>query len=103
MICTKCGADNPDEATACQVCGHKLQSPRDPRPSESAPTRREPVPLLNMAPRGKDPGLRPYREAWLVGLGVAGAAFVLLGEHLAWPVYPVVALAAGYAWLRGLR
>ena len=103
MICTKCGADNPDEAVACEVCGHKLQSVRDSRQADDRPPAPDPLPLLHQKPQGKDTRLNPYREAWLVGLGAAGAVFLLLGEHLSWPVYPVIALAAAYAWLRGLR
>lgn len=103
MICTKCGADNPDEAVSCQACGHKLQSTRDPRQADDRAPAPAPLPLLDQKPRGKDPKLSPYREAWLVGLGAAGMIFLLLGEHLSWPLYPVIAFAAAYAWLRGLH
>lgn len=103
VICTKCGADNPDEAPSCQACGHKLQSSRESRsPSERQAAPRT-LPMLDTAPRDQDPKLRPYREAWLVGLGAAGAVFLLLGGQLSWPLYLVIALAAAYAWLRGLR
>ncbi|GFK93996.1 hypothetical protein NNJEOMEG_01834 [Fundidesulfovibrio magnetotacticus] len=100
MICNKCGRENPDEALACQACGHKLQSGRAP----GGPGARglEPLPLLT----GRDPldarRAARLREAWAVALAVALGWLGFSLAEMVWPVLALGALAAAWALLRGI-
>ena len=104
MICNKCGAENPDDFKLCAGCGHKLQSGGEdrgggvgralkPRRLDLLETR---IPVASPAVLGK------FVEAWLVAVLVCAAAWVLVDRQLAWPFYPLAALAAGYCRLRGI-
>ncbi len=104
MICNKCGAENPDAFKHCAGCGHKLQSGGEERRSGAGralrPRRLE---LLEThIPVASPEVLGKYVEAWLVAVLVCAATWVLVDRQLAWPFYPLAALAAGYCRLRGI-
>ncbi len=109
MQCVKCGAENPDTERFCGVCGHKLQSGRQPgaegagqgggEGGAAGQSRR----LLDFQGwAGSERGFGPYIEAsaYAVVL-VAGVAWCLAAGVL-WPLYPLIAVLALVAWLRRL-
>lgn len=102
MHCNKCGRENPDDATACRECGHKLQSGRaGARPGEG---REGPglLPPLSGAGPGARKKMRLLAEAWAVAALVWLCAWGVLQAGFDWALYPLAALAAGYAWMRGI-
>ena len=103
MYCTKCGKENPDEATACDGCGHKLRSAwAGGRENGEREERDGPLPLLRGAGPGSRRRLRLLAESW----GVAGlvwlAAWFFLRFELAWALYPLAFADGAYAWMRGI-
>ena len=101
MICNRCGRENPDDARSCLECGHKLQSGRMQGSGRHA-FGVEPLALLRPPGQAARRRIRKHVEAWTVAALVWGAACWLLYEGWYWPLYPLTAVAAGYAWLRGM-
>jgi len=101
MICNRCGKDSPDDSLSCPGCGHKLQSGRK-APEDGGEAPGEALPFLT----GPGPAVRrrarKHIEAWVVAVLVCGVTWWLTGEHWFWPLYPLFAAGAGYAWLRGM-
>lgn len=103
MICNKCGIENPDDFKLCLGCGHKLQSGGDDRGQGAGTLPRPRLELLDTnIPVASPAVLGKYLEAWLVAGVVCAAAWVLVDRQLAWPFYPLAALAAGYCRLRDI-
>jgi hypothetical protein len=126
MICNKCGAENDDGLRFCANCGHKLRSRE--RPAESgpeqpadtqAPDRPEgtgpgngvkvgepgetgPGPFLSFLDPVRPPAWREWTFAWGLALLLAGAALWAVLAGVFWPLYPLLAAAALFAWRRRL-
>ncbi|MFZ5425829.1 MAG: zinc-ribbon domain-containing protein [Thermodesulfobacteriota bacterium] len=101
MICNRCGQENPDDAMSCAACGHKLQSGWKGRGEGEAPGG-EPLPRLGEPGPAARRRLKRHAEAWAVAALVWAASYGLLAWGHAWALYPLAALAGGYALLRGI-
>ncbi len=102
MICNRCGQENPDDATVCPACGHKLQSGWRGRAEEADASRADVKLRLGEPGPAARLKIRRHVEAWAVAVLVWAAAYGFLAAGLAWTLYPLAVLAGGYAWLRGI-
>ncbi|QLA14932.1 zinc-ribbon domain-containing protein [Desulfolutivibrio sulfoxidireducens] len=130
MICNKCGAENDNDQRFCAVCGHKLRSRErlaEPDPAKSpdqdgsvsgdgpgaggareagegsgTPDDAGAGVFLEPLAMGRLPSFGGLAFAWALALLLAGAALWSAFTGISWPLYPLTAIVALLAWLRGL-
>lgn len=106
MRCSKCGTPNPDAARFCSVCGHKLQSDRQPAAETpeadpaSPASSRPPLTFQGWTSPGRGSGR--YLEACLYAVILMAGVIWCLYHHITWPLYPLLAALALVAWWRRL-
>ena len=99
IICTKCGTKNPDDSSACQKCGKKLQSTRSVK--EEKPRRPKLEEEIRFSFWAKcAQGKQRFIEAWAYVAIVVGVSYLSVSKEVYWPIYVVVALAFILAKLR---
>lgn len=109
MRCNKCGTQSPDSVRFCPVCGHKLQSDRQPG-TEGADTEghagnpegssRRLLDFQGWSRSGRGSGR--YVEACLYAVVLLVGVVLCLKNDLTWPLYPLLAALGLAAWLRRL-
>jgi hypothetical protein len=73
MYCSKCGWNNPDDATKCANCSADLQQPAQPQPTQMGQTPQPPQPPPPGQPYGQQPQAAPQ-------------PYVQVPNYLAWSI-----------------